>query len=292
MSLQLDQLPVSSLKGVGEAVAAKLAGLGIRSVQDVLFHLPHRYQDRTRLTPIGALQPGREAVISGEVIISEVVVRARRSLLVRIADGTGSIVLRFFHFSQAQSRQFAPGTRLQCFGEARRGPGMLEMVHPEYRLASQGAALQNTLTPFYPATDGLQQTGLRKLTDQALALLADAQLADWLPPAVLDELGFPPLRSALDVVHRPPPGIDVSALLDGLHPALRRLAFEELVAHRLGLRRLRATALQREAPQIVNVDTLADRLLASLSFTLTGAQARGCSTRCAGTWSGRNRCCV
>ena len=132
--MPLSRLPVTALRGVGAAMAEKLAGLGIRSAQDVLFHLPFRYQDRTRLTPIGALQPGTEAVVAGYVVISDVVVRRRRSLLVRVSDDTGSLTLRFFHFGQSQVRQFERGARLQCFGEVRRGPGMLEMVHPEYRM--------------------------------------------------------------------------------------------------------------------------------------------------------------
>ena len=274
MNEPLDQVPVLALKGVGAVVAEKLSGLGMRSVQDVLFHLPHRYQDRTRLSEIGTLQAGAEAVISAEVVIAEVVVRARRSLLVRVADGTGSLCLRFFHFSQAQVRQLVPGTRLQCFGEIRRGPGMLEMVHPEYRLASQGQALQETLTPFYPATEGVQQPTLRKLTGQALVLLEQSDLVDWLPPSALAALCLPELRSALRIVHRPPPDADVSALLDGLHPATRRLAFEELVAHRVGLRRLRAASLQSDAPSIPPAGELSAALLAALPFSLTAAQRR------------------
>ena len=127
-------MPVTSLRGVGQAVADKLAGLGIRTVEDVLFHLPFRYQDRTRLTPIGALEPGREAVVRGEVLTADVVVQRKRCLLVRVADGTGSTLLRFFHFGQSQVRQFERGTRVQAFGEARRGAGQIEMVHPEYRV--------------------------------------------------------------------------------------------------------------------------------------------------------------
>ena len=160
--LSLDAIPVTGFRGVGPAMAEKLAGIGIRSAQDVLFHLPFRYQDRTRLTPIGALQPGSEAVVAGEVVIADVVVRRRRSLLVRVADGTGSLTLRFFHFGQTQVRQFERGARLQCFGEVRRGPGMLEMVHPEYRMRGPDdppGALDATLTPFYPATEGVLYLG-------------------------------------------------------------------------------------------------------------------------------------
>jgi ATP-dependent DNA helicase RecG len=270
----LNEVPLTQLKGVGAAMAEKLATLGIHNVQDVLFHLPFRYQDRTKLSPIGSLRPGSEAVVSGEVALAEVVFRRRRSMLVRISDGTGTLTLRFFHFSQKQVEQFKRGTRVQCFGEVRRGPGMLEMVHPEYRLQSQGAALAETLTPFYPATEGVQQPTLRKLSDQALALLDKHALSDLIPAPLLKNEGLPDLVSALRMAHRPPPGADVDALMSGLHPAHRRLALEELVAHRLGLRLLRVQAQKNTAPVIPTKSTLAEQLRSSLSFTLTGAQQR------------------
>ena len=270
----LDTVPLTKLKGVGASVAEKLAPLGMHNVQDVLFHLPFRYQDRTQLAQIGTLRPGSEAVIAAEVVIADVVFRKRRSLLVRVNDGTGSLMLRFFHFSQQQVKQFEPGKRLQCFGEVRRGPAMLEMVHPEYRLQSQGAALEETLTPFYPTTEGVQQPTLRKLSDQALSMLEQHELVDWIPGELLRESNLPDLVSALKMVHRPTPGADVEALMSGLHPAHRRLALEELIAHRLGLRLLRVQAQRNTAPVIPIKSALAEQLQASLSFTLTGAQQR------------------
>lgn len=270
----LDAVAVNTLKGVGDAMALKLGTLGIFTLQDVLFHLPFRYQDRTRLRRIGELRPGDEGVIEVEVVLSEVVQRQRRSLLVRVADSTGSLTLRFFHFNAKQAQQFERGKVLQCFGEVRRGPGMLEMVHPEYRLASQGAALQNTLTPFYPATDGVQQGTLRKLSDQALEKLDSVALKELIPPGRLDPLGLPDLLTALRTVHRPPPQANVQALMDGLHPAHRRLALEELVAHRIALRQLRDQHQTNNAPVISMQSSVADQLRASLKFSLTGAQAR------------------
>lgn len=255
-------------------MAERLATLGIHTVQDVLFHLPFRYQDRTRIARIGTLRPGDEAVIECEVVLADVVIRKRRALLVRVADGSGSLTLRFFHFSKAQVAQFERGTRLQCFGEVRRGPGMFEMVHPEYRLATQGAAVQETLTPFYPTTEGVQQPTLRRLTDQALALLEQGSVSDWLPPAMTEHLGLPDLATALGIVHRPPPGADVTALMEGLHPAHRRLALEELIAHRLGLRLLRMRQQTRESPCIEACSALRQALENSLSFSLTAAQQR------------------
>ena len=275
--MTLDAIPVITLKGVGEAMAAKLAAIGIHTLQDVLFHLPFRYQDRTRLVKIGTLSPGREALVNGEVLISDVVMRQRRSLMVRINDGSGSIMLRFFHFNQQQVQQFERGARIQCFGEVRRGPGMLEMVHPEYRVIRQeqfDTALENTLTPFYPTTEGVQQTTLRRLTDQALQQLDSVALHEFLPEHLMAETGLPALDTALRIVHRPPPDADVGALMDGLHPAHRRLAMEELIAHRLGLRLLRVHTRQQQALLIRPAGKLISSLRSSLAFALTSAQDR------------------
>lgn len=274
----LDALAVDTLKGVGTVLVKKLSVIGIHTLQDVLFHLPFRYQDRTRLTRIATLSPGSEALVCGEVLIAELVLRRRRALLVRISDGSGSLTLRFFHFSAKQQAQFVRGRRVQCFGEVRRGPGMLEMVHPEYQWIAEHAPmevpLQNTLTPFYRTTEGVQQATFRKITDQALAMLERQSLEDHVSVGALVSLSLPDLCTAIRIVHRPPPDADVAALLEGLHPAHRRLAFEELVAHRLGLRMLRVQSRRYDAPLIRPADDLMARLLSSLDFTLTAAQAR------------------
>lgn len=278
MSLAFESISVETLKGVGAAMARKLGAIGIHTLQDVLFHLPFRYQDRTRLSRIGALRPGAEALVCGEVLLAEVVLRQRRSLLVRINDGSGTLTLRYFHFSQAQVAQFARGKRVQCFGEIRRGPGMLEIVHPEYRFLSDEASMQvslnETLTPFYHTTEGVQQGTFRKLTDQVLLLLQEHALDDYLGIGNAQDSAHPDLVTALRTVHRPPPDADVAALMDGLHPAHRRLALEELVAHRLGLRLLRVQAQTYEAPLIQPAGKLMSDLMSSLSFSLTGAQSR------------------
>ena len=269
------QTPVTALKGVGPKVAEKLTTLGITSVQDVLFHLPFRYQDRTRLRAIGSLMPGEEAVVECEVQVAEVVIRKRRAMLCRVADGTGSLTLRFFHFSKAQVANLKRGTRLQCFAEVRRGPAGLEMVHPEYKIITGDSEVEQSLTPIYPTTEGVHQLTLRNLTDQALARMSEApSVMDWLPPAVLAGNGFPSLIEALKTVHRPAPGEDVVALMEGMHPAHRRLAFEELIAQRLGLRMLNRHARSYGAPLIKDQYTLVSGLLKSLPFALTGAQQR------------------
>jgi ATP-dependent DNA helicase RecG len=269
--------PVTSLRGVGEALAERLERLGVTTIQDLLFLLPLRYEDRTQIVPIGALRGGERAVIEGEVLLAEVAFRGRRQLLVRIGDGTGSLTLRFFHFSSAQQQAFARGTRLRCYGEVRRGPTGWEIIHPEYRriAADTAGATESTLTPVYPLTEGVQQGRLRQLTAQALRHLAAHNVTDWIPAALLEALSLPTLREALEYVHRPPPDADVSLLASGRHPAQRRLAFEELLAHHLSLRLLREE-IQADPgwPFGPDRDGLVERFLASLPFRPTGAQLR------------------
>ena len=272
----LDERPVTSLRGVGPALAATLERLGLRTVQDLLFHLPLRYEDRTRVVPIGTLRSGDRAVIEGEIQLAEVVFRRRRALLCRIADGSGFLTLRFFHFSAAQQEGLTRGTRLRCFGEVRPGPAGLEIVHPEYRkivpgLAEAGA---DSLTPVYPTTEGVQQGRMRALTSLALAQLQGGGLRDWVTPEVLGTVGLPSLEQALRYVHRPPPDADIESLNAGRHASQRRLAFEELLAHQISLRLLREAADRDDAWALPRRSDLVDRCLAQLPFQLTAAQRR------------------
>ncbi len=273
--MDLATLPITSLKGVGPKLAAKLERLGLHTVQDALFHLPRRYQDRTHLTPIGRLRPGMEAMIVGEVELADVLYRRRRSLLVRVADGTGHLHLRFFHFNAAQREAFERGRRLRIFGEVRFGPSGLEMAHPEYTFlgADEAPSAEPHLTPVYPTTEGLHQLSVRRIAQQAIERHVDA-IPEHLPAAVLAPLKLPTLPEALRFVHQPPPGVDVPTLEAGQHPAQQRLVFEELLAHHLSLRRLRAQLEIQRAPSIQVNGRLAERLLATLPFKLTGAQQR------------------
>ena len=265
------------LRGVGPQVAERLERLGIRSVEDLLFHLPLRYEDRTRITHIGALRPGMHATVEGVIELTEMVFRGRRMLLTRLADGTGALTLRFFHFNATQMAMLARGARLRAYGEARPGKTTLEMVHPEYKLLSKDDLLpqQPALTPIYPATEGVQQMKLRALTDQALAWLAHAStpLPELLPPELLGK-EMPALADALRYVHRPPPDAPLPALLDGSHPAQQRLAFEELLAHHLSLRRLRLAEDKSRAPPLAGRGELRARFLDGLPFKLTRSQER------------------
>ncbi len=270
---------LTTLNGVGPALAERLARLNLYTVEDLLFLLPLRYEDRTQLVRIGALEPGKRRLISGEVLLAETVYRGRRNLLVRIADGSGQLTLRFFHFSRQQQAQFQPGVRLTCFGEARKGPLGLEMIHPEYRLLrdTQDPNVAKTLTPIYPTTEGVQQGRLRNLTDQALRIMRRSAPSELLPDAVRRKLDLPSLGSAIDYLHRPPADADIVQMSAGQHPCQMRLAFEELLAHYLSLRKLRDLARRDSAPALVGGDAALTEFVDSLPFQLTSAQQRVCT---------------
>ncbi|PIE40820.1 MAG: ATP-dependent DNA helicase RecG [Gammaproteobacteria bacterium] len=268
--------PVSQLKGVGASTAQKLHRLGLKNLQDLLFHLPSRYQDRTRITPIGATRAFNEALIQGTVEISEVVFRKRRSLVCRVADGSGAIQLRFFHFSAAQQQQLSKGALIRCFGEVRITGFGKEMVHPEYQLLKAAdAPVEQVLTPIYPTTEGVSQNLLRKLTDQAIRLLDGAHpIKELIPEAVIAEHHWPTLATALKLTHRPSPEANVTQLLQGTHPAQRRLALEELLAHHVSLLGVRQTIKQTTAPALQPTQSRAAQFLGQLPFTPTQAQQR------------------
>ncbi len=273
----IEPLPITALKGIGPRLAERLRRLGLHTVADVLLHLPLRYQDRGRVTAIGQLQPGTEAQVEALVTSSEVTARGRRCLLCRLSDGTGVLTLRFFHFSPAQRQWLGqPDARLRCFGEVRPSyGGGLEMIHPECRrLDADPPPVENRLTPIYPATAGLQQFTLRGLAEQALEQLdAAALLPEWLPPVILAQLRLPSIAEAVRLLHQPPADTAVAELESGRHPARRRLAFEELLAHQLSLRRLRESTRRQAAPPLAG-GGLCQRFVERLPFALTAAQQR------------------
>ncbi|WP_165668755.1 ATP-dependent DNA helicase RecG [Metapseudomonas otitidis] len=273
---ELAQVPVTALKGVGEALAEKLARVGLENLQDILFHLPLRYQDRTRVVPIGALRPGQDAVIEGQVTGADVVMGKRRSLLVRLHDGSGSLSLRFYHFSNAQRDGLKRGTQLRCYGEVRPGASGLEIYHPEYRALNgdEPPPVEQTLTPIYPTTEGLTQQRLRNLSQLALARLGPHSLPDWLPDELARDYHLGPLDEAIRYLHRPPPDADLEELAEGRHWAQHRLAFEELLTHQLSLQRLREQQRAQAAPELPPAKDLPRRYLANLGFQPTGAQQR------------------
>ena len=268
---------LAMLAGVGPAVAAKLAARGLLSLQDLWLQLPLRYEDRTALTRIQDLRNGVPAQVEGQVVAVERGMRRRPMLKVAIEDeGQGTLVLRFFHFRQQQVAQFAVGTRLRCFGTPRPGQLGLEIVHPSYQILGrhEDPALGQSLDPVYPTLEGMGPATMRKLIGQALDRLPDEATLELLPAGWLDGLSLPSLRTALLTVHRPPPDANLAALAAGTHPAQRRLALEELLAHHLSLRRQRMALQAHHAPPLAGPGRLAKALLQQLPFALTGAQQR------------------
>ena len=255
-------------------MAQKYQRLGLHTVQDVLFHLPFRYQDRTRVVPIGEARQGQSVVIEGEVELAEAVFRGRRNLLVRISDGTGFLTLRFFHFSSAQQANFKRGRGIRCFGEVRAGKNGPELIHPEYDFVDvEEGGVEDYLTAVYPTTEGVHQLSIRKLVQQAVERFLP-QVDELLPDDILQPLRMNELRDALRTVHRPSPEDDVASLEAGAHPAQQRLAFEELLAHHLSLHVLRKSLQKESAPKLPIAKDFSDQLLDSLPFTLTATQQR------------------
>ena len=275
---QVSVAGLDKLRGIGPRVLELLAQCGIHAVADLLFHLPFRYEDRTRLAPIGSLYPGAQVLVEGRVEQATVLRGRRPTLLVVMADGTGFLTLRFFHFRNAQRHQLARGTRLRCFGEARAGNKGLEMVHPSYKILAEDdhEPVSDRLTPIYPTTEGLGQHTWIRLTDQALDQLASGklQLEELLPRDLLNNLHLPSLASAIRYIHRPPLEADVAALLERRHPSQQRLAIEELLAHNLGMQALHRRQRKQKAPALTQASALEARFLAALPFNLTGAQQR------------------
>ncbi|NMT63305.1 ATP-dependent DNA helicase RecG [Marinobacter orientalis] len=270
----LDDIPVTTLKGVGDALAEKLLKLGIGSLQDLLFHLPHRYEDRTRIVPMGSLRIGDVGVVEGEVMKSDLVMGRRRSLQVTLKDNSGFLVMRFFHFNAAQKNQLTEGTRVRCFGEVRPGRAGYELYHPEYQvnpppMPAQGEA---TLTPVYPLTEGIQQPRVRSLCQQALGYLKRYPIREWLPAEWLASYQLPGITDAVELVHSPPASAPVHLLMEGRHPAQQRLVMEELLAHQLSLLKVRQQVQAREALPLLPTGDLPQRFLDLLPFRLTGAQ--------------------
>lgn len=263
------------LQGVGPKLTAQLARLGLERIEDLWFHLPLRFEDRTRITPLRALVADVSTQVEGVVTAIERSFRFRPQLRVALEDGTGvQLSLRFFHFNRAQIESLAVGTRLRCFGDVRRSREAFEMVHPRYQRVDSATPVAERLTPVYPLTEGVAPARLAKLVAAALALLPDEAGLELLPTALAEHLGALTTAAALRLLHRPPVDVDLPALLAGTHPAQRRLAFEELLAHQLSLRRQRKVLRARRAPAIAVPGARRAQLLASLPYALTAAQAR------------------
>lgn len=272
--MRLDKIPVIELKGVGAKMAEKLAKLNLHSVQDLLFHLPSRYQDRTTIYAAQDLFPHLHGTIEGEIVSCDVTFSKRKIMSCKVNDGTGIITLVFFHFSAGQKNSFTTGKTIRAFGEFRRGRGGYEVVHPEYKIFSGtgGAITEETLTPVYPATDGLKQITLRNLTDQALQHLNQTTLIELLPEGLYN--GQIPLNQAINLLHRPTPDVSLELLELGQHPAQQRLIIEELLAQNISMLQLRKKMQTHPAIKLPLHTALTDKFLAQLPFTPTNAQQR------------------
>jgi ATP-dependent DNA helicase RecG len=271
---------VGKLTGIGAQTLSRLEKLGIRVIQNLIFHLPLRYEDRTRIYAIGSLMAGMTVLICGRVEFIDILPRGRKSLICRISDGTGFISLKFFHFSANQHNTLKPGTLISCFAEVRHGFGGLEMVHPDYHIISNPEAdvRETRLTPVYPLTEGLSQNTLRKAIKHALSFCTSEPqlLIDWIPETILKKYHYPSLVEAIQTLHAPDESVTIEALQNGSVPALKRLAFEELLAHHLSLRATRNKTKAWQAPVFEgSIDnTITEQFLNSLPFKLTGAQQR------------------
>lgn len=271
----LSTISVMELKGVGNALAEKLKKLHIETIQDLLFHLPIRYQDRTRVYPIGQLAFGDEAVVEGRIISCDVQMGRRRSLVCRLRDESGSLALRFFHFNAGQKKQLEAGKSIRCFGEVRRGSTGLEMYHPEYQLMDdQWEPQDDLLTPIYPLTEGLTQNKIRQLCEQALDFLSPYNLQEWLPESIRQQFQLPALYDAVLYLHQPPNTANLEELKSGANPAQYRLAFEELLAHQLSLIGKKFAGQKDQAARIPEAGAIYDNLLANLPFSPTRAQTK------------------
>ena len=270
----LNQYPITELKGVGPKMAERLLKLGIKNVQDMLFHLPLRYEDRTRIYSINELSLHSHVSIEATIETSQITFGKRRMLVVQVNDNTGRLTLRFFNFSAAQKNALSPRKIIRCFGEVRRGRVGFEMSHPEYSLSDTPSEqpTASTLTPVYPTTDGLKQLSIRALSEQAVELLNKYSVEELLPvqwqPSQLA------LADALLLLHRPPSDIDVNELEQGTHPAQQRLVFEELLAQNLSLLKVREQGQQAKAVSLSSTNKLEPQFLSQLPFAPTNAQNR------------------
>jgi len=257
----------------GNTIKDKLARIGVAREQDLVLHLPLRYEDHTHLCPLGALVPGQAWQVEGTVVNTEIQYRGRRQLVCLLAEGDAQLVLRFFHFYPSQQKALAEGKRVRAFGEVREGHFGLEMVHPTFHVIAPGTPLPERLTPVYPTTAGLAQDALRKLVHRALAS-DPALLGETLPPWTREPRQLWGFAQAVRYLHEPPTDAAQAALDARTHPAWTRLKFDELLAQQLSLKMLRRARARRKAPRLPGDASLTRTLRERLPFALTRAQQR------------------
>ncbi|MFD0753848.1 ATP-dependent DNA helicase RecG [Massilia norwichensis] len=258
---------------VQKTIESKLARLGLRTDMDLVLHLPMRYEDETEIVPVreACLRGGHVSQVEGIVTKNEITYKPRKQLLVTLADDTSDIQLRFMNFYGSQVKQLAEGTRVRARGEVRHGFFGAEMVHPVYKIVNEGAPLPTSLTPVYPAGEGLSQTVLRRAIADAMKRV---DWTDTVPRAVREKLSLAEFQPAVRLLHYPPPDVDENALIEKTHPAWTRVKFDELLAQQLSLKRAQQARREKGAPQLGTVGALSEAFLQALPFKLTNAQAR------------------
>jgi len=264
--------PLTDLKGVGEKMAQKLVKLGLHTIEDLLFHLPSRYEDRTKLYSLNQITPGDHVSFIATIENCEIT-HGRRSMMVcHVYDDFGRATLRFFNFSASQKNAMQSGRLIRCFGEVKLGNRGFEIVHPEYKIVSshEPIELAQTLTPVYPTTEGVKQLTLRNIAYQAIDYLQRFEITDLLPPNLYP--GQVSLKDALLYMHQPPAEADLEQLTSGHHKMQHRLVLEELIAHNLSMLQARAQTQQLKACVINPCNEFEAKLLASLPFKPTNAQ--------------------
>ncbi|MEZ5673284.1 MAG: OB-fold nucleic acid binding domain-containing protein [Thiotrichaceae bacterium] len=265
---------MTNLPGVGAYLSAQLEKIGIDTLEDALFHLPLRYEDRTHLVTIHNLNVGKFALVDAVVVATELTASKKRLFICTVTDGTGTLFLKFFHFFPSQISKLSLGTSLRCFGEVRQGNDCIEMIHPQYQIINPeipSDSLQQHLTAIYPSSGNLSQSVIQSIVKQAFEQI---EIIEYIPQDILDKLHFMSLREALEILHFPSPQQSIESLQNPTHPARRRLAFEELLAQHLSLRALRVNTQRHLAPKIAPVGELAAQLFTRLPFVLTTAQQR------------------
>jgi ATP-dependent DNA helicase RecG len=268
-------MPVSPSKPAKKTVSAeaKLAKLGLHTDMDLVLHLPMRYEDETQVISIeeARLHGGDTSQVEGVVVKNEITYKPRRQLLVHISDGSGDLQLRFMNFYGSQVKQLAEGTRVRVRGELKHGFFGAEMVHPAYKVVNEGAPLPTSLTPVYPAGEGLSQPVLRKAIGDAMKRV---DWTDTLPADIRKQLQLSELEPAVKLLHYPPQQVDNHALADRSHPAWTRVKFDELLAQQLSLKRAQRARRLKGSPALKVIGSLSERFQAGLPFKLTGAQQK------------------
>ena len=266
------------LKGVGPALTAKLNNRGVKKIEDILFLLPRKYEDRTTLYHIQNAPNNERVLVSGKIIESKILFYGRRSLFVKIQDHSAELNLRFFYFSRSQLQQFKKNSHVRCFGLIKYNGKKYEMIHPEYRFISpvEEFKTDNKLTPIYPSIEGIQTGRLRNLIDQALTIMRTSDPDEFLPRIVLKEIKMPTLGDALINLHQPPAKLKHGQIDEAINSYKERLSFEELLANYIRLRKLKLLAANMVADSLSFGKDEINQFIQSLEFKLTAAQERAC----------------